>query len=81
MREFPRTCLFIRVPFHLRPHFKVDPGAYKKAGSSGIYGTDDSVLVENAGVRLKLVMGSYNNIKITTPEDIAMAEGILKFIE
>ena len=40
--------------------------------------TDDSQLVENYGKNVWAVIGDYGNIKITTPEDIQMAEGILK---
>jgi len=40
--------------------------------------TDDSSLVENIGYRVKLYMGSYGNIKITTPDDLAIAEIILR---
>jgi len=40
--------------------------------------TDDSVLVEQLGVRVAIVEGSSRNIKITTPEDMLMAESILK---
>jgi 2-C-methyl-D-erythritol 4-phosphate cytidylyltransferase len=40
--------------------------------------TDDSALVEKAGYKVKLYMGSYANIKITTPDDLAMAGALLK---
>lgn len=40
--------------------------------------TDDSQLVENYGKSVTAVIGDYGNIKITTPEDIQMAEGILR---
>lgn len=40
--------------------------------------TDDCKLMEAAGIPVYMVEGSYENIKITTPEDIALAEGILK---
>lgn len=40
--------------------------------------TDDAGLVERIGVKVKMVMGSYENLKITTPEDIRVAEAILK---
>lgn len=41
--------------------------------------TDDAMVVERfVGGRIKLCQGSYNNIKITTPEDLSMAENILK---
>lgn len=40
--------------------------------------TDDCQLIEYAGGKVKMVAGSYDNIKITTPEDIPLAENILK---
>ena len=40
--------------------------------------TDDAALVEKAGFKVKLYMGSYANIKITTPDDLAVAEVLLK---
>ncbi len=52
--------------------------AHKKAMDDGFLGTDDAMLVERTGTLVKLVMGSYKNIKITTPEDINIAEAILK---
>jgi 2-C-methyl-D-erythritol 4-phosphate cytidylyltransferase len=36
--------------------------------------TDDAAMVERLGYRVKLYMGSYGNIKITTPDDLALAE-------
>ena len=36
--------------------------------------TDDASLVERLGYRVKLYMGSYDNIKITTPGDLALAK-------
>ncbi|OGO01871.1 MAG: 2-C-methyl-D-erythritol 4-phosphate cytidylyltransferase [Chloroflexi bacterium RBG_13_52_12] len=39
--------------------------------------TDDAALVEKAGFKVKLYMGSYANIKITTPDDLAVAEVLL----
>ena len=38
--------------------------------------TDDAALVEKLGVKIKLYAGSYDNIKITTPSDITIAEMI-----
>lgn len=40
--------------------------------------TDDSQLAERMGVRVKITEGSYDNIKITTPEDISLGESIIK---
>jgi len=45
----------------------------------GISITDDAMVVEMLrGEKVKLVVGSYQNIKITTPEDLAIAEGFLE---
>ena len=40
--------------------------------------TDDAMLVEKMGHKVKLVMGSYDNIKITTPKDLAVAKAMMK---
>ncbi len=40
--------------------------------------TDDAMLVEALGRKVKMVRGDYENIKITTPEDLVLAEGIMK---
>lgn len=52
--------------------------AHQKARMDGFYGTDDSVLLERLGYKVKVVLGSYENIKITTPEDLVVAEAILR---
>lgn len=46
--------------------------AYEAAFSCGYYGTDDASLVERIGQPVELVMGHYDNIKITTKEDMPM---------
>jgi 2-C-methyl-D-erythritol 4-phosphate cytidylyltransferase len=38
--------------------------------------TDDAALVEALGTRVKLYMGAYDNIKLTTPADLALAEAL-----
>ncbi len=40
--------------------------------------TDDCSLVEQLGERILVVEGSYRNIKVTTPEDIVIAESLLE---
>ena len=40
--------------------------------------TDDAAMAEAIGHTVKLFMGSYDNIKVTTPEDLHIAEAILK---
>lgn len=52
--------------------------AHKKAKVDEYYGTDDSMLVEYLGYNVKVVEGSYDNIKITTREDLKIAEEILR---
>lgn len=51
--------------------------AYDEAYKNNYYGTDDSMLVENIGQKVTMIMGSYDNIKITSPEDIGIGEQIL----
>ena len=52
--------------------------AYENAYVHNHYGTDDASLVEYLGEEIKIVTGDYENIKITTPEDIPTAEQIFK---
>lgn len=52
--------------------------AYEDAYNNNYYGTDDAMLVERIGYDIKMVEGSYDNIKITTPEDLNFGEQILK---
>ena len=41
--------------------------------------TDDAMVVENlAGYPVRLVEGSYENLKVTTPEDMILAEALLR---
>ncbi len=54
--------------------------AYKSAYKEGFYGTDDASLVERMGGSVKTIPGSHDNIKITTPEDLALGELLLKKI-
>ncbi len=51
--------------------------AHQQAVFDGFRGTDDAVLVERMGMKVRMIMGGYGNIKITTPEDLAYAEAIL----
>lgn len=57
---------------------KVLRKAYDESYKKKEYGTDDATLVERAGNKIRVIMGSYENIKITTPEDLILAEEILK---
>lgn len=70
-----RSCLWsIQTPQSFKAY--IIKNAHRAAQADGFSGTDDAVLVERLGHRLKLVMGSYFNIKITTREDLVLAEAI-----
>lgn len=51
--------------------------AHEAAQAEGFLGTDDASLVERLGVPVRLTLGDRRNIKLTTPEDIQMAEAFL----
>ncbi|GFO67266.1 2-C-methyl-D-erythritol 4-phosphate cytidylyltransferase [Geomonas limicola] len=51
--------------------------AHDAAAAQGFLGTDDASLFERQGWPLHLVSGDYRNIKITTPEDMILAEAFL----
>ena len=54
-------------------------GAYEKLLQSDIKTTDDTAVVEYfTEVKVKMLMGSYENIKITTPEDMDVAHTFIK---
>jgi len=52
--------------------------AYDKAYEENFTGTDDASLVENLGYKVKMIMGNYENIKITTKEDLRFADSLLE---
>ncbi len=54
--------------------------AHETAGKDGVTGTDDAMLVERLGRPVHVLEGSRLNIKITTPEDMALAEAIWRQI-
>lgn len=52
--------------------------AYSQAETDNFLGTDDASLVERIGAQIKVIRSDYRNIKITTPEDIDIAESFLR---
>ncbi|MCF6179768.1 MAG: 2-C-methyl-D-erythritol 4-phosphate cytidylyltransferase [Geopsychrobacter sp.] len=52
--------------------------AYQKAAEDNFCGTDDASLVERLGLKVAMLEGDYRNLKITTPEDLLIAEALLK---
>jgi len=51
--------------------------AHRQALAAGFAGTDDASLVERLGRPVAVVAGNYRNLKITTPEDLLLAEALL----
>jgi 2-C-methyl-D-erythritol 4-phosphate cytidylyltransferase len=70
-----KTLVTVQTPQGF--HFRILYHAYDKAFEHKYYGTDDAELVEQCGVKIKIVEGSYRNIKITTSEDLAIARQLL----
>lgn len=58
--------------------FELYRNAAQNAREKGFDFTDDCQLVESFNQKVKTVVGSYSNIKITTPDDIVLAENLLK---
>ena len=52
--------------------------AFQKAARDGFYGTDEAALVTHLGLPVGCVEGAIDNIKITTPADLAFAERLLE---
>lgn len=52
--------------------------AFAAAIRSGFHGTDDASLVERIGTRVAIVAGEPRNVKITVPEDLAVAEALMQ---
>jgi 2-C-methyl-D-erythritol 4-phosphate cytidylyltransferase len=50
--------------------------AHARAKAEGFLGTDDASLVERMGHKVKVIAGSRDNIKVTTPEDLTLAQAI-----
>ena len=51
--------------------------AYKDGMAKKLYGYDDATFLEATGKKVKVIEGSPYNIKITTPEDLVLARGML----
>ena len=58
--------------------FQLIKEAHEKIRENNISVTDDTMAVEAIGKKVYLYEGSYNNIKITTAEDIIIAEIIVR---
>jgi 2-C-methyl-D-erythritol 4-phosphate cytidylyltransferase/2-C-methyl-D-erythritol 2,4-cyclodiphosphate synthase len=76
LKTVPRNNLWLTQTPQV---FRLDilKSAYQKAYAEKFYGTDDASLVERLGKDVKMVMGFHENIKITTKEDMIMAETLM----
>jgi 2-C-methyl-D-erythritol 4-phosphate cytidylyltransferase/2-C-methyl-D-erythritol 2,4-cyclodiphosphate synthase len=52
--------------------------AHKKAYEDGYVGTDDASLVERMGIKVRMIKGEKTNIKITDPDDLEIAERLMR---
>jgi 2-C-methyl-D-erythritol 4-phosphate cytidylyltransferase / 2-C-methyl-D-erythritol 2,4-cyclodiphosphate synthase len=50
--------------------------AHERAARDGFEATDDALLLERAGFRVRAIEGERSNLKITTPEDVRLAEAL-----
>ena len=55
--------------------------AHERAIEDNFVGTDDAMLVERLNYPIKVIKGYYDNMKITTPEDLIIAESIIQVIK
>lgn len=58
--------------------FSLIKQAYAKAQGDGFSATDDTAVVEHFGQKVKMIQGDYKNIKITTQEDLLIANCFLE---
>jgi len=73
VRKTPQRDLFMAVQTPQCFRLSVIWQAHCQAVESGFLGSDDSSLVERLGVNVKVVEGSYENLKLTTPFDLKIA--------
>ena len=75
-RTIKRDSLWAIQTPQVFPYMKIST-AYERSVEEGYYSTDDAALIERYGGKIKVIMGSYSNIKITTPDDLIFAEYLL----
>ena len=71
-----RTLWCVQTPQGFRRDLLI--AANKKAIADAFLGTDDASLVERYGAPVEVVLGGYENIKVTTPGDLIIAEAFLR---
>jgi len=77
LKTLPRQTLWhVQTPQVFKKEILVR--AYEEASASSLTATDDASLVEHLGVPVFVVQGDYNNLKITTPEDLIIFREMLR---
>lgn len=76
-KTLPRERMWLaQTPQSFR--FRMILAAHEAARRDGHRGTDDASLAERLGKPVAMMPGDRNNIKITTPEDLRLAEALLR---
>jgi len=52
--------------------------AHEQAAADGFEGSDDALLLERVGYRIRAIDGERTNLKITTAEDLRLAEALVR---
>ncbi|PXF46698.1 2-C-methyl-D-erythritol 4-phosphate cytidylyltransferase, chloroplastic [Gracilariopsis chorda] len=77
LRTIPRQRLWeIQTPQVIRPGLLLQ--GFEKVRRENLAVTDDVSIIEQLGEQVKITLGEYTNIKLTTPEDMDIAEAILR---
>jgi 2-C-methyl-D-erythritol 4-phosphate cytidylyltransferase len=74
-----RRLYLVQTPQAFRADIIV--AAYERARAEGLRATDDAALVEHCGFPVAVVEGTWQNVKITRPEDLILAEFLFKGIQ
>ena len=75
-KTLPRDSLWqVQTPQTFK--YELIVKAYREGMAKKLYGFDDATFVEHLGKKVKVIEGSPYNMKITTPEDLIIAQGIL----
>lgn len=77
LRTIPRQRLWeIQTPQVIKPGLLLQ--GFEKVRRENLAVTDDVSIIEQLGEQVKITLGEYTNIKLTTPEDMDIAEAILR---
>ncbi|CAN0007255.1 unnamed protein product [Heterosigma akashiwo] len=77
LRTIPRARLWeIQTPQVIKPDLLRE--GFRKVEAEGLEVTDDVSIIEALGLPVKITMGEYTNLKLTTPDDMDVAESILQ---